>query len=338
MGVGKKVEVEQVLLPYIDAAPITNEQLYQRACSNDAVTVNSWRDTWISQAKANHAIFGPFKNKSIGSLFRKHHHMPIFLLGSGPSLKENAALLVGDHGIPIMSCLHNFHFLEDLGVKVDYYVSLDCGPVTIEEVSEGGSPDTDYWAKTRDKTLLCYIGSHPNLLAKWQGEILFFNCPIPDQAIEQEIDAIERFKVLVSSGGNVLGACLYIARAFLGCSTPIFLGADFSFSYGNKFHGWDSKYDAQLGQYLRSPNIYGIPVNTWASYYNFKCWFDWVSQRVPGHYINCTEGGIFGAYTEGNLRSIKQMDLKDCLTLYGITEHTKDQAENPDTAEIKILF
>ena len=227
--------------PYIDASPVPVGNLYQQACSNDQVTINSWRDTWLSQTRANHAVHGPFKNKSLGKLFNKHRHSPVFLVGSGPSLKKNAHLLKGDHGIPIVSCLHNFHYLEDLGVNVDYYVSLDAGPLTIEEVSEGGSAEVDYWAKTKGKKLLCYIGSHPNLLAKWQGEIYFFNCPVPDLGLEAEIDKIERFKVLVSSGGNVLGACLYIAKAFLGCHTTIFLGADFSFSYEEKFHAWDSK-------------------------------------------------------------------------------------------------
>ena len=313
-------------------------QLYQQSCSNDAITVQSWKDTWIAQTKANHAVFGSFKDKSLGLLFNKHKHMPIFILGSGPSLKKNAHLLKGDHGIPIISCLHNFHFLEDLGIAVDYYVSLDSGPVTIDEISEGGDEKTDYWEKTKGKKLLAYIGSHPNLLAKWQGEIFFFNCPIPNKEIEDAIDALERFKVLVSSGGNVLGACLYIAKGFLGCSTTIFLGADFSFSYDEKFHGWDSKYDKTLGNYMRVTDIYGIKVKTWQSYANFKAWFDWVSQAVPGQYINCTEGGTFGAYNEGNIRSVKQMDLADCLSMFSMTSHMKEQVENPSLADVKILF
>lgn len=323
---------------YIDASPVPPQALYQQSCSNDAVTVNSWRDIWISQTKANHAVFGPFKDRSLGLLFNKHRHSPIFVLGSGPSLKKNAHQLLKNHGIPIISCLHNFHFLEDLGVKVDYYVSLDSGPVTIEEISEGGNSEVDYWAKTKDKKLLCYIGTHPNLLAKWQGDIYFFNCPVPDRMIEEEIDKIERFKVLVSSGGNVLGACTYIAKAFLGCDATIFLGADFSFSYEEKFHGWNSKYDKSLGQYLRVIDVYGNKVKTWQSYANFKAWFDWVAQSVPGEYINCTEGGTFGAYNEGNIRAVKQMDLKHCLERFSICENMRNQCENPETTEIKILF
>lgn len=322
----------------IEQSPVPVQALYAQACANDATTVNSWRDTWISQTKANRAVHGPFKDKSIAKLYNKHRHMPMFVVGSGPSLKKNAHLLVGDHGIPIISCLHNFHYLEDLGVKVDYYVTLDAGPVTIEEVSEGGAPDKDYWEKTRGKKLLCFIGTHPNLLAKWEGEIYFFNCPIPDADIEKAITDIESFKIMVSSGGNVLGACLYLAKAFLGARSSIFLGADFSFSYEEKFHAWDSKYDATLGNYVRVTDIYGVKVKTWQSYANFKSWFDWVAQKVPGEYINCTEGGIFGAYPDGNIRQIKQQDLAECIDHYTMTRHTKNQIEDPENAQVQILF
>lgn len=334
----KQALINLELQPYIERSPVPQTVLYQQACANDATTVTSWRDTWISQTKANHAVFGPFKDHSLGQLFNKHRHSPIFVVGSGPSLKKNAHLLKNKHGIPIISCLHNFHFLEDLEIDVDYYVTLDSGPVTIEEIAEGGNPETDYWAKTKGKKLLAYVGSHPNLLAKWQGEIYFFNCPIPDQGIEAEINAIEKFRLLVSSGGNVLGASLYIAKAFLGCSTTIFLGADFSFSYDEKFHGWDSKYDASIGNYIRLTDIYGNRTKTWQSYANFKAWFDWVAQQVPGEYINATEGGIFGAYSEGNILAVRQMDLEDVLTRFSMSEHMSEQVENPGTDNSKILF
>ena len=339
MAARKQAKIWLEYQPYIDAAPVPREALYRQACANDGATVDSWRNTWIDQTRANHAVFGPFKDRSIGLLHNKHRHQPIFVIGSGPSLKRNAAQLVGNkHGIPIISCLHNFHYLEDLGVEVDYYANLDSGPLTIDEVSEGGNKDTDYWAKTKGKTLLTYIGAHPNLLAKWQGEIYFFNCPIPNQEIENEINSIEKFRVLVSSGGNVLGASLYIAKAFLGCSTTILLGADFSFSYEEKFHGWDSKYDVAIGNVVKMTDIFGNKTKTWQSYANFKAWFDWVAQSVPGEYINCTEGGIFGAYPEGNIKHVTQMDLEDCLIRYSMSNHMKDQVDNPDTDKTKILF
>lgn len=323
---------------YIDQSPVHPSALYGQACASDQVTIQAWRETWISQVRANHAIYGPFKDRSVAKIYNKFQHKPVFLLGAGPSLAKNAHQLVGKHGIPIISCLHNFHFLEDLGVKVDYYVSLDSGPITIDELSEGGNPETDYWAKSKGKTLLCYTGTHPNLLAKWQGEFLFFNCPLPDQSVEAEIDAIERFKIYVSSGGNVLGASTYIAKGILGCSTTIFLGADFSFSYEEKFHGWDSKYDSKLGQVIRLTDIYGNKTKTWQSYANFKAWFDWVAQCVPGEYINATEGGIFGSYNEGNIRAVTQMDLDAVLQRYGMSEKLRECVENPETTQIQLLF
>lgn len=329
MSVRKTAEIFLELQPYIDQPPVPVASLHAQACSNDGVTVNAWRDTWVSQYQANHAVHGPFKDKSIAKLYQKHRHSPVFLLGSGPSLKKNAHLLKDKKGIPIISCLHNFHFLEDLGIDVDYYVTLDAGPITIEEVSEGGNPETDYWAKTKGKTLLAYAGSHPNLLAKWQGEILFFNCSIPERETEEKIKAVEYFPHFVSSGGNVLGASLYIAKTYLGCETSIFLGADFSFGYNEKFHGWDSKYDIGLGHVVRMIDIYGVPVKTWPSYMNFASFFNWVAQSVPGRYINCTEGGIFGAFRDGNIRAVEQLPLEHCLERFSVSDHLKPLVDDP---------
>jgi len=323
---------------YIDRSPVAPEQMYSRSTANDKITINSWRNDWISNYRANNETHGPFADHSIGELFQKHLHQPAIVVGSGPHLKRNAHQLKGAKGMVIISCLHNFHYLEDLGVDVNYYVSLDAGPLTIDEVSEGGNPDTDYWALTKDKTLLAYAASHPSLIAKWQGKVLFFNAPVPDESITAEIEKIEVFNTHVSNGGNVLGACLYIAKGYLGCSTTIFVGASFSFDSDSKFHGWDSKYDAKMGHCMRVPDIFGYKAKTWPSYYNFANWFNWVSEQVPGEYINCTEGGVFGAYEQGNIRSIKQMDLKHCLERFSMSEHLRDQAIDPKTKNVKILF
>jgi hypothetical protein len=229
--------------------------------------------------------------------------------------------------------------MEDMGAHPDFYVSLDAGPVTIEEVSEGGSKSAEeYWAITKDRTLLAYIGTHPDLLAKWQGEIYFFNCPVPEASFMEELNKIEVFHTWVSSGGNVLGACLYIAKAILGASMVAFVGADFSFSYDKKFHAWDSKYDKSLGYVIKAVDIFGNKVLSWQSYANFAACFNWVTLQVLGVYINCTEGGIFGAYAEGNLMSVKQMSLKDFIRMVNLHLEIKEQCLNPEVQELKILF
>lgn len=334
----RKAEIELEYQPYIDP-PIAPRSLFSEACENDEATINSWRKTWETNVKANHVKYGPFGERSVGQLFGLAHQKPVIVAGAGPSLKANAHELKERKDITLVSCLHNFHFLEDQGTPADFYVSLDAGEVVVEEVYEGGTKTPEeYWEITKGRTLLCYIGTSPRLLEKWKGRVLFFNCPVPDDDFMKAIDEIEVFNTYVSNGGNVLGACLYISKAFLGASSIAFIGADFCFSYDKKFHAWDSKYDARMGHVLRVRDVFGIPVYTWKSYHNFKGWFEWVSMTVPGVYFNCSEGGTLGAYESGNIRSIIQMPLKSFIRQMNMYEEIKDQSENPKTEVKKLLF
>lgn len=335
----RKAEIELEYQPYIDQPPIQPKQLFATACENDEVTINAWRKTWEANVKANHEKYGSFAAHSIGQLYGWAHHRPVIIAGAGPSLKRNAEALKARKDIPLVSCLHNFHFLEDQGTPADFYVSLDAGEVVIEEVYEGGSKSPEeYWKITKDRTLLAYIGTSPRLLEKWQGKVLFFNAPVPDDAYMKFIDEVEVFNTYVSNGGNVLGACMYIAKGFLGASAVAFIGADFCFSYDKKFHAWDSKYDTRMGTVMRVRDVFGIPVATWRSYHNFKGWFEFVSMTVPGMYYNCSEGGTLGAYENGNIRSIIQMPLDQFIRQVNIYEELEEQAKNPKTEIKKLLF
>ena len=324
---------------YIDQPPVQPRTLFTEACQSDEITINSWRKTWEANVRTNNEKFGPFASKSLGELFGKAHQKPVIIAGAGPSLKNAKDSLKDRQDITLVSCLHNFHFLEDNGTPADFYVTLDAGEVTIEEVSEGGQKSSDeYWSITRDRTLLAYIGTSPRLLEKWQGKVLFFSAPVPDQDFMKFCDDIEVFNVYVSNGGNVLGACLYIAKAFLGASSIAFIGADFCFSYDKKFHAWNSKYDAKLGNVLRVKDVFGNSVFTWKSYHNFKGWFEWVSMTVPGAYYNCSEGGTLGAYLEGNIRSIIQLPLKDYIRQMTMYKEIEAQCLDPKISERKLLF
>ncbi len=335
----KTAEVQLEYQPYIDHIPVSPKALFQEACENDVTTINAWRPTWEKNVKENHQKYGPFAERSIGQVFGHSHQKPVIIAGAGPSLKGNADALKNKKDITLVSCLHNFHYLEDQGTPADFYVSLDAGEVVVEEVYEGGQKAAEeYWALTKERTLLAYIGTSPRLLEKWQGKVLFFNAPVPDDAYSKYVDDIEIFNTYVSNGGNVLGACLYISRAFLGASAIAFIGADFAFSYEKKFHGWNSKYDAKMGNCLRVRDVYGIPVYTWKSYHNFKGWFEWVSMTVPGVYFNCSEGGTLGAYPDGNLRSLTQMPLSQFIRQMNMYEEIREQAENPKTNVKKLLF
>jgi len=335
----KNVEMFFEFLPYISKAPKKKEEMYKQACSNDKVTINSWRDIWLKNIRANKAKYGDFNSRSIGKFYKKFDKQPCIVVGSGPSLKGNVDKLKDTKGIPIVSCLHNFHFLEDNDVPVDFYVTLDAGAITLEEISEGGKKThEEYLEKTKGKTLLAFIGSPPELLEQWRGDIYFFSCPLPDKDLIKEIQEIEVFNMFVSTGGNVLGACTYIAKGILGCNPIVFVGADFCFSYSRKFHAWDSKYDATLGNCLRAIDVFGNSVLTWQSYYNFKVWFDWLAETVPGIYINASEGGLFGAYQEGNIISVMQKSLGDVIRMYSLHADLKDQCESPEKNSNIILF
>lgn len=336
----RKAEVYLEYAPLIAGPPVDPQALYQNACASDGPTIEHFRHQWLGNAAANKQRFGSFADHSIASEFNKYRYGPAIVAGSGPSLKVNAHELKNRGQIPLVSCLHNFHYLEDAGAAPEYYVTLDAGPITIGEVTIGGTKTPEeYWEMTKDRTLVAYIGTHPDLLKLWKGKILFFNAPVPEQNFMDEMDKIEHFSVYMSSGGNVLGACLYFARAILGTYHSIFVGADFSFGYDKAFYSWkDPHYDASMGQTIRVRDIYGNSVHTWPSYWGFKQYFDSVALRIPGVYYNCTEGGALGAYDQGNILGFKYMDLKDCLKNFNMNDEIKETLDNPALSSKKILY
>lgn len=347
-----KKRVQKVLLEYqplIPAPPESQKKLRERCTASDDITVSSWRQTWVDNIKANKERFGSFADHGCGKFFHAYRYQPVIVAGSGPSLRVNAAKLKDRKGMCLVSCLHNFHYFEDLDLAPEFYVSLDAGKdITTEEVTEGGTKDEEwYWERTADRKLIAYIGTSPKLLEKWRGEIYFFNAPLPDRELIEEIDQIEVFNSTLSTGGNVLGACAYFAKGCLGCSTLIYVGADFSFGYPQfdendepkqKFHCWDSKYDKEMGQTQRCVDVYGNKVHTWPSYYGFKAFFEWMATQVPGEYINATEGGILGSYPQGNIAQFKYMDLDDVFARFHMSYEMERCFTDPSCDEKRILY
>ncbi len=329
----KQANITLELQPYIQYPPQTLQQMYSSACASDGTTIEAWRAKWIGNITENSKVHGPFASNGIGKLHNDWQGGSCIIAGSGPSLALNIGKLKDrPKHLKLISCLHNFHAMEDNGAEVDYYVSLDAGPITVHEVSEGGSKTPDeYWELTASRTLLAFIGTEPELLRRWKGKIHFFNAPVPDDSYMREVADIDPLHQYVSNGGNVLGASMYIAKAWLGVVTTVFIGADFAFSNREKvkFHYWDSQYDASIGHTIRCVDIYGNSVKTWPSYHNFKLWFDYVSQVCPGIYINSTEGGTFGAYREGNIMSVLQMDLHKVFEMHSLSDKLKYRVDEP---------
>jgi hypothetical protein len=330
----KNIEIDLEYLPIIEGLPQSPAQLHQQAASNDEPTIESWRQTWINNFKMNHANHGPFAANSIGKLFGQFDLKPCIIAGAGPSLANNIEQLKNKGNIPLISCLHNFHYMEDNGVEVDYYVTLDAGKVTIEEISEGGKhPHEHYLELSKKRKLLSFVSSDPELINQWQGEVTWFNCPIPDDACKKAFSETERFDHYVSNGGNVLGACLYIAKAYMGANPIAFVGADFAFGYKQNFHPFATKYDNKLGHFMRGIDCYGLPIKTWSSYHNFKCWFDSICIKCPGEWLNCTEGGTLGVYPQGLIKQIRHKPLKEFIDGFKLYRAMEYQANNPGNAD-----
>lgn len=334
----KNIDIDLQYQPYLETPPLAPEQLQAHATSNDSGTMIHWKEKWISNTRANKEFFQSFGPRSLGQLHNINQHRPAIIIGSGPSLKLSLPDLKLNQELekPILtiSCLHNFGYFQDEGVKVDYYLSLDSGEVVIKDISEGRN-EADYWDQTKDKKLIAYTGSHPDLFKKWQGEIYLFNTLIPDESIRKDIKEIEHFTNYVSSGGNALGACMYVAKEYFGSPTIMFVGADFCFSYDNQFHSYKTGYDQPSGIVMH-PDVFGIPRKAWPSYLNFKFWFDRIAMTIPGNYINCSFG-LLGSYLGGNIRHFQYMSLETAMVPYVASERlTLVDNKTNETTKLKL--
>lgn len=319
------VEMKLTFQPYIDMPTSSKDALFATACSNDGVTLESFGKKWLMHVKENVDNFD-VKEESVMKVHREYDGRPGIVAGSGPSLKKNYKQLKNRPSyMSLTSCLHNYAFFEDKGIYPEYYINLDAGDITVEELYQGGSKEAQYyWDSTKNKVLIAALVSNPKLISKWKGKILWYNTLGPTQDFISALREITDFNVVYNVGGNTLGAAMYHCRAILGCCPVVFVGADFSFDYMKKFHPFDSPYDKQFAGVIPATDIFGNRVYTWQSYYNFKAWFDYISLggvgNNPSTYINCTEGGILGSYPDGNIRHIRQMSLHDFINMYRQSE------------------
>jgi hypothetical protein len=332
MGIRRTIELDLEYQAPIRVAPISPGKAQSQAASSDEATMDFWRQTWIRNVTENKRKFGSFADNGIHKLVDIFKWKPCIIIGAGPSLKHYAKYLrahedqgrmfEGNPGIPVISCLHNFAYLVDLGVKVDYWITLDAGDIVIDEMFEGGTQDKEVYREfSKTQKLLSCIVTNPYLWENWRGEVIWYNAVMPDKTLTDAIDAVECYSPTVSSGGNVLGAAFYTAKAICGANPIIFMGADFSFSYEKKFHAWNSPYD-KMGQVMYAIDVYGNKAPTWQSYYNFKLWFDSKVMTVPGEYINCSDG-LFGAYPDGNIIQVKQSHIEHVLEGYRVSSRQK---------------
>ena len=342
----RTIEMELEYQPMIAGPPMQPEKMYDQACASDDVTINTWRDIWISNYKAAKERFGTFQDKTFGLIGGSNRHQPVICLASGPSLRESFPGLRKNQAmkypILVISALHNFALLKDEGIKVNYWVSMDSGDIVLDDTIEFGSKDQDfYWSQTEGETLLAVIASPPRLFDRWKGKVLLFNSKIGDPVIAKAFNDSERVVHYISSGGNVGGGVSYIGKAVLGSNPVILCGYDFCFSYDQKFHPVKTKYDnfngKGIGQTMDVTDVFENRRRTWPSYWNFKLWQEFIALKVPGIWINCSEG-ILGSYREGNIRQFLYMPLDDAVEQYRISDEVTIRENAPDGTAKEIEF
>ena len=324
----RTIDIELELQPMIDKIPVPSEQLWEKACSGDRLTIDTWRDTWIKNYQHTKDRFKELGDYSYGQLFGINRYKPAIVCGSGPSLKTSIPALKRNREQPnpvmTVSALHNFGYFEDENCHADYYMTLDAGPIVVDDVYEGRqkAPE-EYWAASKDQTLIASACSPPELFELWQGKVYLLSILVPDMEVRDALNKIERLSHYISGGGNVTGGCIYAAKAVMGSGEIIAVGFDCCFDYDHKFHAYPTNYDNfngnGIGKVIKWPDIFGIPRSTWPSYYNFKCWADWLTFNVPGRWASASEG-IWGAYPEGNLSSIRYAPLAGLLKAYSIAD------------------
>lgn len=329
----KTIEIDLEYQPTIPAPPVAQEELYGRAASGDKVTVDSWRDIWIKNYKACNEKFGDFGAHTFGKLHGINRHKAAICLASGPSLRDSFDALrrnqMQKNPVMVVSALHNYALLKDEGIKVDYWLTMDGGDIVMDDTTELGTKDKDYyWESTKDEKLIALTFSPPSLWEKWKGKIYLCNALMPDPELKKQLDDIQKFSHYLSSGGNVGGGVVYVAKVVFGSQKIMFCGYDFCFDYDLKFHPVATKYDnfngKGIGVTIPWVDVYGMPRRTWGSYLNFKFWFDWLVSSIPGDWVSCS-GGLLGAYKEGNIAQLKYMPLKDALIPYWIADEVKVQ-------------
>lgn len=324
-----KLQFQQTCEPQVNP-----ETLYKQAIANDEITISSWRDQWLWQARENEETYKCSEN-TVMSEWNKYRYQPGIIAGTGPSLKKNVHELKKREGIPLVSCAHNFGFFTDNDIKPEYYVQLDAGHIIIDELGQGGKKAQEYyWDATEGHTLIASTVINPTFAKKWKGKILWYNTIIPDVELFEQLKKASPNNVYFQTGGNALGTCYYMSRGILGCTPSVFIGADFSFGYNHQFHPFESHYDKKFSGVVPCIDVYGNRVATWPSYNNFAKWFEYQSMggngKNPTFMINCTEGGILGATPNGNINTIKQMTLKEVIFSYNMSGSLPDTLPTKD--------
>jgi len=231
------------------------------------------------------------RSKGIREIDSRYQGGPAIIVASGPSLDKNIDELQRAQGkIPIFACDASIPMLLAAGVEADYTMIVD---VTTKQTRF-----FENVPKNTKTTLLALACTHPDVLAAWPGEVLFFNSfgSDKDEAIQMKYGADFGS---IGIGGNVSTALFWLVGMFCEATTLILVGHDFSFDPHN-YYAKNGIHELAAKKTRHATwDINGAAVQSEISLWGYRVYThewsrDLVAMGTGYRIINATEGGILG--------------------------------------------
>lgn len=246
------------------------------------------QDVWYANAKANR----PHVRHTLAELKDKHWGLPIFVVGSGPSLAKNMDMLRDNkHGI-IIATNDTINLLPE-DIKIDYYCVVD-----------GRLPER-WWADckrdTKDIKLLSVPLVTPKVWEYFDDEKIYWGrfagAEGPNRCFEDYGD----LNTSVVEPGYVVGFTATNMAFWMGGNPIVFVGMDCCLQDGF-LHAGDNAKMRWLPQerYVVAKDMYGTPCVTSGTYLRgmWKISAAAKLNAVHRHFVNATEGGILTQFVD----------------------------------------
>jgi hypothetical protein len=254
---------------------------------------------WVPNIKKNIEYFGDRIKENSLKLLKCKYDGSVFLVGAGPSLKQNIEELKTKKGIKIV-CSHALKFCLDNGLIPDYVVVVDAKTDVIKHLD----------VKVKGLKLICDIGVNHEALKKWHEDgnsIYWFRMSTFPQ-VDEIVDSLIDFKYEVTAGGSVMSFATVISQG-MGFKKVFFIGVDLTsmiYADGSVMGNEDSK------DFLDTCDIHGIHAVTWVQFYIYKHFIEKFTKLFKDiEWFNAAGQGILGAYVQGNVSWIKQINLNE---------------------------
>lgn len=234
--------------------------------------------------------------KGIVGLFDKVRDLPTVLVGAGPSLDKNVALLKEVKGKALIVAVDaSLKPVLDIGVKPDIVVVADSKERVIkffDKIDKGA---------LKDVVVLADSFTHPKVIRKIESlnpDLFWYNVIPSDkslfcQIVSQEFTGEIGF---LGSGGCVTSIAFAFLTGGTKCDPIILIGKDCGYYKPDKHHASGALAAAERFPFQEQlvEDIYGNNIITNASLKTYAFWLEdlVMGNAVNGTFINCTEGGI----------------------------------------------